>query len=175
MKTSLKIVGLLCGAVLAVGSAVAQESTNRVAKKTDWNVFVEESPTKQCWVVSAPTETVNTREGRVVAVNRGDIQVFVSYWPSENKMGEVSFTGGYPFGDGTTVSLQIGSGSFEMFTTGEMAWALPADDSRIISAMKRGSEAVLTGISAKGTTTKDTFSLLGFTAAIEEAENQCGT
>jgi hypothetical protein len=40
--------------------------------------------------------------------------------------------------------------------------------------MKRGAEAVVTGVSGRGTTTIDTFSLLGFTAAIEDAETRCG-
>ena len=42
------------------------------------------------------------------------------------------------------------------------------------SAMKRGSTAILTGVSGRGTQTRDTFSLLGFTAAVEEAARRCG-
>lgn len=155
-------------------TALAQEqSTNRVAAQTDWSVFVEDNP-KECWGVSAPKETVNTRDGRVVAARRGDILLFVSYRPGEGVAGEVSFTGGYPFADGSTVSLQIGDATFEMFTEGEWAWpATEGDDTRIITAMKRGVNAVVSGRSSRGTTTKDTFSLLGFTAAVEEAEKRC--
>jgi len=40
--------------------------------------------------------------------------------------------------------------------------------------MKRGSEAVVSGVSSRGTKTRDTFSLLGFTASIEDAEARCG-
>ena len=40
--------------------------------------------------------------------------------------------------------------------------------------MKRGAEAVLTARSSRGTQTVDTFSLLGFTAAVEDAEERCG-
>jgi hypothetical protein len=32
---------------------------------------------------------------------------------------------------------------------------------------------VVTGVSGRGTQTQDTFSLLGFTAAIEDAEKRC--
>ena len=39
--------------------------------------------------------------------------------------------------------------------------------------MKRGVDAVLTARSSRGTQTKDTFSLLGYTAAVEEAEKRC--
>ena len=158
---------------LAVGTAAAQdESTNRVAAKTDWSVFVESDP-KECWGVSSPKETVNSKDGRVVAVNRGDILMFVTYRPG-GEAGEVSFTGGYPFAGGSTVSLDISGTTFELFTDGEWAWsASGGDDAKIITAMKRGADAVMTARSSRGTQTKDTFSLLGFTAALEEAEKRC--
>ena len=167
----------VCGAVLAValagGAAGAQETSNRVAAKTDWSIFVEDDPT-QCWIVSAPKETVNTRDGRVVAVRRGDIYMFVSFWPETEKMGEVSFMGGYPFRDGSTVTLTVGDSEFELFTDGEIAWAAtPEEDRQIATAMKRGVEAEAVGISSRGTTTTDTFSLMGFTAAYEDAQNRC--
>lgn len=162
-------------AIVAAGAVAAQqESTNRVAAKTDWSVFVENDP-KECWGVTRPKETVNTRDGRVVAVRRGDILLFVFYRPGAGvKNGQVTFTGGYPFASGSTVNLNIGGTQFELFTDGEWAWpATPQDDAKIITAMKRGASAILTARSARGTQTKDTFSLLGFTAAIEDAEKRC--
>ena len=36
-----------------------------------------------------------------------------------------------------------------------------------------GADAVITGVSTRGTTTTDTFSLRGFTAAINEARKLC--
>ena len=167
---------LIAGATLALaaGGAVAQEqSTNRVAAKTDWSVFVESNPT-ECWAVSAPKETVNTRDGRVVAVRRGDIYMLVFNRPSQNVTSQVQFAGGYPFAPGSTVTVSVGDGTFELFTDGESAWPpTPADDAKLVAALKRGTEAVVSGRSARGTTTKDTFSLLGFTAAVEEAEKRC--
>ncbi len=153
--------------------AAAQESNNRVAANTDWSVFVESNP-KECWGVSAPKETVNTRDGNVVSARRGDILLFVFYRPEQNVKGQVAFTGGYPFAGGSTVSLDISGTTFELFTEGEWAWPASAeDDAKIVAAMKRGSDAVATARSGRGTVTKDTFSLLGFTATIEEAEKRC--
>lgn len=160
-------------AVVAAVAAHGQESTNRVAAKTDWSVFVEQEPA-ECWSVSAPKESVNTRDGRVVAVRRGDILLFVTYRPSDEVAGEISFTGGYPFAQGSTVTLEIGDTSFELFTDGEWAWpATASDDAKITTSMKRGTNAILTARSSRGTVTRDTFSLLGFTAAIDEAERRC--
>jgi hypothetical protein len=152
---------------------VAQESTNRVATKTDWSVFTEENP-KECWGVSSPKESVNTRDGAPASVRRGDILLFVTFRPGSGAAGEVSFTGGYPFAPGSTVNMTIDSSSFEMFVDGEWAWpANSADDAAMLAALKAGSSAVLTARSARGTQTKDTFSLLGFTAAMDESETRC--
>jgi hypothetical protein len=158
---------------LTASGAFAQQSSNRVAAQTDWSVFVEGEP-RECWGVSAPKQTVNTRDGREVSVRRGDILLFVSYRPAQNVSGEISFTGGYPFAEGSTVSLEVGGNSYQLITDGEWAWpATPGDDARIMTEMKRGANAVLTGRSSRGTQTQDTFSLLGFTAATEEAERRC--
>ncbi len=166
----------VAGLALATATGVnAQESTNRVAVETAWSVFVDGDP-RECWVVSAPTETVNTRDGQPVSVRRGDILLFVTYRQGESA-GEVSFTGGYPFADGSTVSVQVGDDRFELFTdsgTPQWAWsASPEEDARILAAMRRGANAVLTARSARGTTTRDTFSLFGVTAATDEAQRRC--
>lgn len=160
-------------ALVATGALAQEESTNQVAAKTAWSVFEETDP-RECWAVSAPTETVNTKDGRVVAVKRGDILFMAFYRPGAGVKGQVTFTGGYPFAGGSTVDLDIGGKKFEMITEGEWAWpASTTDDAQIIAAMKNGTNAVLSARSSRGTLTKDSFSLLGFTAAVEEAEKRC--
>lgn len=163
-------------AVLALGFSaapvVAQDSTNRVAAATDWSVFVEEAPEKTCWIVSQPKETVNTRDGQPAQVTRGKILLYVSFFTGSK--GEVSFAGGYPFAPNSTVELDVGGTKFELFTQNETAWAGSAeDDAKIAAALRAGSSAIVTGRSARGTITKDTFSLLGFTAALDEATTRC--
>jgi hypothetical protein len=162
---------ILLGLAAATG-ATAQVSSNRVAANTDWSVFVEENP-KECWGVTAPKETVNTKDGQAVSVRRGDILLFVTYRPG-SAQGEVSFTGGYPFASGSTVTLDVGGTTFELFTENEWAWSgSKEDDAKIIAALKGGSSAVLSARSGRGTQTKDTFSLLGVSAALDEAAKRC--
>ena len=173
MNTKAIALALLCAAPAALPAA-AQDSTNRVSTETDWSIFVEDNPT-QCWIVSAPKSIRNTRDGNEVQARRGDIRLFVSYWPGQEKRGEVSATGGYPYATGSTVTVTVGDQAFAMITDGELAWAAsPADDQRLIDAMRRGSQAVVVGQSGRGTRTEDTFSLLGFTAAVQDAETRCG-
>lgn len=161
-------------AVLAATMASAQEeSTNRVDAMTDWSVFEGDDP-RECWAVTTFKESVNTKDGRVVSVTRGDILLMVFFRPQAGVSGQVAFTGGYPFANGSTVNVNIDGTEFEMFTEGEWAWPATAqDDAKLVTAMKRGADAVLTAVSSRGTTTKDTFSLLGFTAAYEDAESRC--
>ncbi|WP_322866694.1 invasion associated locus B family protein [Aquicoccus sp. G2-2] len=166
----------IAGALLALAAlpvSAQQTSTNQVAAKTDWSVFEDKDP-KECWAVSAPKETVNTKEGRVVAVRRSDILLMAFFRPTAGVAGQITFTGGYPFASGSTVNLNIDGNSFDLFTEGEWAWpASPGDDTKVLTALKRGSSAVLTARSKRGTVTKDTFSLSGFTAAVEDAEKRC--
>lgn len=170
---SARILTAAAAAITAALPALAQDESNRVAAETDWAVFQGDEP-KECWAVTAPKETVNSRDGNVVSVRRGDILLFVTYRPEQNIAGEISFTGGYPFADGSTATMEVGGTTFELFTEGEYAWpATPADDQKIVTAIKRGADATITARSARGTQTKDTFSLLGATAMIEEAEKLC--
>lgn len=167
--------GRVLGATVITGifsltAVLAQESSNRVAVTSDWNVFTEENP-KECWSVTIPKESVNTRNGQPVSVRRGDILLFVTYRPKSPA--EISFTGGYPFAKGSKITVDIDGKEFELIADGEWAWATPGSDNAILAAMKNGSQAMLTARSGKGTQTKDTFSLRGFTAAMTEAETRC--
>ena len=172
LTTPLAAATLLIG---TTGALAQEETTNRVAAATDWSVFQETDPV-ECFGVSAPKESVNTRGGEPVSVNRGETLLFVFYRPAEGVDGQVTFTGGYPFASGSTVTLDVSGTEYQLFTEGEWAWpATPQDDARIVDAMKRGASAILTGVSGRGTQTRDTFSLLGFTAAIEEASNRCSS
>jgi hypothetical protein len=70
--------------------------------------------------------------------------------------------------------LNIDGTDFEFSVDGEWAWPpSPSDDAKIVVAMKRGAKAVITAQSERGTVTKDTFSLKGFTAAVTDAEKRC--
>lgn len=176
MMTGLFRIGTAMTVALLANTAMAQQTTdNRVGASTDWSVFQETDPV-ECFSVSAPKDSTATRNGEAVQATRSEIQLFVLFRPAASVSGQVAFTGGYPFASGSTVSLDVGGTAFELFTEGEWAWpATPDDDAAIVAAMKRGSEAVVTGQSGRGTITKDTFSLSGFTAAVDEAQSRCAS
>ncbi len=171
----LRVSGLLAITTLGTSLLAQEQTDNRVSASTDWSVFQETDPV-ECFSVSAPRDSTATRDGAPVEANRSEIQLFVLFRPAASVAGQVAFTGGYPFASGSTVSMDVSGTVFEMFTEGEWAWpATPEDDAAIVAAMKRGSEAVLTGESGRGTVTRDTFSLSGFTAAVDEAQSRCAS
>ena len=166
----------VCCAALAAAPALAQAAAERVAAHNDWSVFVAGEP-RECYIVSVPTSSSARRDGQPVEVDRGDIRLFVRFNPGESVTNEVSFTGGYPLREGTPVQVDLGAETFSLNPGAGDAngWAWPSaeDDSRMVAAMRRGSTATVTGVSTRGTTTVDTFSLAGFTAAVNEAEGRC--
>lgn len=157
------------------GAALAQQQVaSRVDAKDAWSIFTADVDGKVCWIVTEPKSTTARRAGKVVQVRRGDIYLMVSVRPGQGVKNEVSMVAGYPFKPGSEVTADIGGTNFAMFTKGENAWLDdPAADDRMVLAMKRGITAKLTGVSSRGTQTEDTFSLRGFTAAIELAQDLC--
>ncbi|HLS59292.1 MAG TPA: invasion associated locus B family protein [Paracoccaceae bacterium] len=170
--------GLAAAVAVGIGIAgTAAAQNERVAVHTDWTVFTPSDP-RECYIASPPTASVARRGGEVVQVDRGEILLFVSFRPQENVENEVSFTSGYPFREGSTVTVEVNGQTFTMQTgTGEgnrWAWtASPEEDARLVAAFRGGAEAKITGTSSRGTTTEDTFSLMGFTAALGDAAGRC--
>lgn len=173
-KLSAYAIGAIAACGLAVDVSAQETSDNRVAANTDWSVFVENNPT-ECWGVSAPKESrLTDSNGNPTTGRRSDMLLFVFYRPGANVAGQVAFTGGYPFANDSTVSMDIGGTEYQLFTDGEWAWPATAEeDAKIVAAMKRGANAILKGRSGRGNITTDTFSLLGFSAAVEEAQKRC--
>lgn len=165
----------------------AQDTTNIVETMTDWSLFEyppictnenegekcrqpNEKPI-ECWSVSAPKETLNTRDGQPVSEQRGDVLLFVTFRPGQQ--GEISFSGGYPFAD-APIRMDVNGTTFELFSEGDWAWpGTPEDDARMLAAMMNSSSAILTAMSANGIQSRDTFSLRGFSTAMEESAKRC--
>ena len=116
----------------------------------------------------------NTREGKPVSVNRSIEQISVMFEPSKGRDGEVSYTGGYPYDPQKTVKLTVSGNTFTLYVDGEWAWTgSPDEDRKVHEAFRRGATAIITGVSARGTTTSDTISLIGFTDAFNHAKKLC--
>lgn len=168
MTRTLSRMGVLALVIVLAGPALAQETS-------EWSAVQEIDPV-ECYAVASPLSQENTRDGQPVEVARSETRLFVFFRPGEGVAGQVSFTGGYPFGPDTTVTLEVDGTQFALFTQEEWAWpANPEEDARIVEALRGGSEVVLTGQSGRGTVTRDTFSLQGFASSVEDAQRRCAS
>ena len=157
-----------------ITAAQSQDSSNNVSRNTDWSVFVEKNP-EECWAVTSPKTARASKNGKVVAIRRGRILLFTFFRPGAGVTGQISFTAGYPFAKNSLVSLRVGSQTFKLETDGEWAWPTSkAMDEKLMAALQRGRSATLVGKSQRGATTEDTFSLMGYTAAVKDAARLCG-
>ena len=166
----------LAAALLPLWPAEGQTTHDLVDSTRDWSVFeAGEGDEKVCWIASSPTQWRALRGGDPVEVRRGDIYLMVAFRPGDEVEREVSFLAGYPLEEGSTVEAEVNGDEWEMFTVGESAWLSSSEkDAEVVEAFKSGADTKITGVSSRGTTTIDTFSLMGFTDAVEQARELCG-
>ncbi len=135
-----------------------------------WSAFDEiESGKKVCYIGSTPKK----QQGKYK--QRGETYVLVTHRPAENTRGVVSIKAGYAYKNGSDVQVNVGSQRFMLFTDKDHAWARDAaGDKKLIAAMRSGSQMIVTGSSGRSTKTVDTYSLAGFTAAMNAINKACG-
>jgi invasion protein IalB len=173
IQQAMRAAVLIVAAACATGAGA--QTFDWAGKQGDWDVFhTGEGANRVCWTVSKPKRQDARRGNQRVSVSRGDAYLMAAVRPAAGVRNEVSTVIGYTFRENSTVRVSIGSNNFSMFTDGDKAWPEnAAADDQVIAAMKAGAEATLTGVSNRGTTTIDTYSLIGFTAALEQAQKLC--
>ncbi|MDD4556052.1 MAG: invasion associated locus B family protein [Alphaproteobacteria bacterium] len=160
-------------AFLAVlmGFSVAQAATpSMIGEYGDWVAYAYKDASGQvCYMASTPKKD----EGKYT--KRGDIYVVVTHRPKEKVYDVVNFVAGYTFKSGEKVTVKIGTKTIDkLFTEGDKAWAINETvDKELVTAMKRGDRMFISGTSAKGTVTKDTYSLSGFMSAYKAISTKC--
>jgi len=150
-------------------SQLSAEEIKKVGKYKDWEAIVITSDTgKICFAQSLPVLQGPKSN------NKRDAKLFVSFWPTEKSINEISVTAGYEF-NSNTVTAQSGKNKFK-FDIKQQGFAWIADtklESRMIEKMKKGSRIMVTGYNQKGSQTIDHYSLLGFTKAYNTTKKAC--
>ena len=104
---------------------------------------------------------------------RGDNYILV-YKIIGSEENIVQVEAGYKYNLDKDINVKIDNTSFTFYSTedsSETAWT--DDDKKVIYAMKKGLELILSGESSRGTNTNDTYTLKGFTAAINKLNKDC--
>jgi len=159
---------------VAVPSAVAAEAATLLGVFDSWSAYsAGDGASKTCYVLSKP-RAVQPRGAK-----RGPIFLMVSDWPARKAKAEPQIVYGYPTKEGGAASLGIGGDKYTFFMRDVQAdgsgWLQSlADNTKLIEDMRQGVTAVAKGLSKRGTVTTDTYSLAGFSAALDKAHSTCG-
>ena len=131
-------------------------------QKGKWD-FVKDD--EYCFIQSAPVKT-EIPSGKT----RGEHYILV-YRMHKSPDLIIQITAGYNYKSADSVSVNIDTGNYDFYSDADTAWA--KDDGEVIYAMKKGLELVTSGVSSKGTKVIDTYTLKGFTSAVNKLSNDC--
>ncbi len=151
-------------------SATASSVPTELGQYGDWTAYsYKEGKNTVCYMASTPKKD----EGKYK--KRGDIYAIITHRPADKSYNVVNFVAGYNYKQNSKVVVKIGTTSFNnLFTNVDSAWAPDSStDKKLVEAMKRGQKMTVEGISFRGTKTKDTYSLKGFTGAYRAISAKC--
>jgi invasion associated locus B (IalB) protein len=125
---------------------------------------------KVCFALAKPSSSKTNPANRP----RDPAYAFVSTRPAEKVTNEVSIMIGYTLKPGSESTLEVGGGTYAMYTQGDGLWIKnAAEEERMVEAMRKSADVVVKGVSAKGTETVDTFSMKGLAQALDKLAQDC--
>jgi hypothetical protein len=137
----------------------------------DWGAYLGNSGgRKVCFALSKPVSAQTVPANRP----RDATYMFVSTRPAENVRNEVSLIMGYPHKPDSDATVEIGSDKYPLYTQSDGAWIKNvAEEARLIDGMRKSSDLVVKGVSARGTQTTDRYSLKGIGQALDRVAQEC--
>lgn len=164
-----------------------------VATFGDWNVFVGKTGRGRiCYTLAQP----KSREPD--SLKRDPGYAFISDRPAEGVRNEVSFIMGFDVASGPEADAKteekpkkrskqsartkpiptpvavVGDQSFDLLPKGGNLWVKnAARESALIAEMKKGATLEIRAASTKGAPSTDTYSLTGFSQAMERLQKEC--
>lgn len=187
---------LIAGAVDASAAKRDKDKAKDVSSKPalvgaygDWKVYHTASgKSKICYLLSEPKSREPDGAEKAYA--------FISERPAEHVRNEISFVMGFDVAAGGEAkekekrrdrrskkseadaafapTVAIGDAEFDLAPKGSDLWIKnPAEEGKVIEEMRKGSNLVIKAASRKGRKTTDTYSLSGFSQAIDKALKDC--
>jgi hypothetical protein len=167
------LLACIFAATFSTAAMAADSAPTLLGAFNGWSAFqATTGDGKTCYVMAQPKSSEPKK-----AV-RDPIYFLISDWPRRNAKVEMQIIPGYKYKDGSQATAQVGAEKVEFFTqnaTGSgNAWVRDtADEARLADSMRRGSKIVVTGVSQRGTTTHDTYSLDGIGTALDRIHAAC--
>lgn len=165
----------LAGGCLAasVAPAAADSKSTLLGVSKSWSAYqATTGDGKVCYALSKPKTTAPKK------LARDPIYLLISDWPDRRVQGELEAVPGYSYKDGEPAIAQVGSVRVEFFTRNDgasgSAWVKDSgDEARLLEAMRHGSTITISGVSRRGTHTKDTYVLAGISAMLDKVHEAC--
>jgi invasion protein IalB len=150
---------------------VGGAKTKLLGQYGDWGAYSASPGGKKiCFIIAKPGSAETNPPDRP----RNPVYMFISTRPADKVSNEVSIIIGYPFKPGSEANAQIGSTAYALYTQVDGAWIKnAAEETQMVDAMRTGDTAVITGVSAKGTQTTDTYTLKGVSQALDRVAQEC--
>jgi hypothetical protein len=135
----------------------------------DWGAYQGATGnSKVCFVLSQP----KTRMPK--GLNRDPAYLFISYRPAAGVRNEVALITGYSMKEDAQPIATIGDASFGLVSTDGKAWLQnAAEEGQFVQQARSGASLTVRGVSLRGNSLTDTFSLKGLSQAIETAQKGC--
>jgi hypothetical protein len=152
-------------------AATGGAKTTLLGQYGDWGAYTASPGGKKvCFAIAKSSVSETDPPGK----SRNPPYLFVSTRPGEKVSNEVSIAIGYPFKPASEATVEIGSNSFALYTQQDGAWIKNAgEEAHLVDVMRSAQNAVVKGMSAKGTHSTDTFSLRGFGQALDRTDQDC--
>jgi len=137
----------------------------------DWGAYTAASGARKvCYALAKPASSQTEPPNKP----RDPAYIFVSTRPSENVRNEVSIVIGYPFKPGSEATVDLGSAKYAMYTQADGAWIKnAAEEARMVDAMRKAGEMIVSGESGKGTKSTDKYSMKGLSQALDRVASEC--
>jgi hypothetical protein len=153
------------GFVLPVTAAAAELTGTH----GDWKTYRHGAgESRMCFAVAT------AEEASPVNGQRDKPHVYVTAWPTAGIKAEISVLLGFSLKRGAEIEVDVGGTAFTLLADDDRAFvADTGDEARLLDAMRRGRVMTVSGVSSAGLTSKDSYSLLGVTAAIQAIASDC--
>lgn len=138
-----------------------------VAQFGDWGVYVNKTA-RTCFALTQP------KERQPANVKRDPAYFFVTTRPNDKLVNEISIMAGFALKEDAEAVLASGGANYPLFVKGTGLWIKePADEAKLLDALKKDKEITLKLTPAKGAVTTDRYSLTGLPQALERVAKEC--
>ena len=135
----------------------------------DWGVYTTPNArAKVCYALSQPKARTPSSLKDVPGY------LFVATRPTEKIRNEVALIMNFDLKESADHQAVIGNTPYDLVAKGKNLWVkTPAEEPRLVEAMRRAADMTVKGVSAKNNATTDKYSLKGFGDALDRVQKEC--